>query len=287
MADFTMRAGDPEAARRIYAELAEKDPDNREYRLGQVRAALSAEQFLNALEILEDISGEDPQSEELHTLRGQALEGLGRNEEALAAYARAARIDPESADPFWCAARLHMEMGDSTAALQSLEAALEADPRHPATLSNLAELAYRRGDTQRGDELLDRALDGNQFDPRANFIRGWRLQQSGDLAAARDAYRRALRARPEYPGLHYNLATVLLGMRRPDEARAVLVEALELGKDSPEIRLNLGVALAQAGQIPDAVRHWRRGLEMAPAPAIAQQLRANLNQAQQILNRTP
>ncbi|MBD3335339.1 MAG: sulfatase-like hydrolase/transferase, partial [Candidatus Eisenbacteria bacterium] len=47
LADFTMRAGDPEAARRIYAELAEKDPDNREYRLGQVRAALSAEQFLN------------------------------------------------------------------------------------------------------------------------------------------------------------------------------------------------------------------------------------------------
>jgi tetratricopeptide (TPR) repeat protein len=126
----------------------------------------------------------------------------------------------------------------------------------------------------RGIELADRGwLDEavNEFkkaielDPRAAHAHdnlATVLAEKGQLAGALFEYVEALRADPNSPTAHHYLASFLAGQGH-DLAIALYRRALELEHEFPDAHLNLALALADRGNLHDALAE----LEIAHAQA--------------------
>jgi tetratricopeptide (TPR) repeat protein len=91
-------------------------------------------------------------------IEGEALRALGSWSEALAPLERAAEIDPQRIEAWlgigWCAKRL----GRLPDAIRALEAALNASPRQPILLYNLACYHSLAGDVTAAIDHLTRAI---------------------------------------------------------------------------------------------------------------------------------
>lgn len=103
---------------------------------------------LRALATLQALAASYPAGQapvELLVREGLTLRDLGRHQDAARTLAQATRQGNPSADLFCELARTHLMAGDASAARQALQAALERDPSHAASVAMQAELATRQG----------------------------------------------------------------------------------------------------------------------------------------------
>ena len=115
--------------------------------------------YRHALEALERAEHRELLGFQASYLAGEALRGLGRDEEALAMYEQSAELNPENVDLYVAMGTCYKRMGEIDVAIEVLEDALIVDPGSAVVLYNLAcnwSLARR---PSRSLKFLTRALD--------------------------------------------------------------------------------------------------------------------------------
>jgi Flp pilus assembly protein TadD len=150
--------------------------------------------------------------------RGVALQQRGQLAEAIGAWREAVSRDRHHADARYNLAVAFAASGDAAGAESSYVELLNEHPDHPQGLYNLANLKMRQGDAAAAEPLYRRLLAAA---PR--FADGWinlamACSARGDLGAAETCLRQALASEPENAGAHWNLANLLLTVRRWEEA---------------------------------------------------------------------
>jgi tetratricopeptide (TPR) repeat protein len=93
-------------------------------------------------------------------------------------------------------------------------------------------------------------------DPNALAQSALQLQQSGDFAAAADAYKTLLRLRPQDVATHVNLGVVLVHLGKFDEAIVQYEAASRLLPGDPRIALNLALAYEKSGRLSVAAAQF-------------------------------
>ncbi len=102
-------------------------------------AAIRAEDFYTAIEKADRSSLLMPHLAEPHILKGIALSGLGRNNEATDAFARAVRLEPNSSRAYYNLATHLYQTGDRENALRFAQRALQLQPDYESA-ANLVDL---------------------------------------------------------------------------------------------------------------------------------------------------
>lgn len=110
-----------------------------------VAAALRAGRFDSALKLIEPILRQDPDDPKLLSMRGVALSGLGRDNDALMAYRRALKVSPDYLPALEGAAQIEYAQGDAGAEVL-LERILKVHPDDATSHAMLGALAYKRKD---------------------------------------------------------------------------------------------------------------------------------------------
>jgi Flp pilus assembly protein TadD len=87
---------------------------------------------------------------------------------------------------------------------------------------------------------------------------------AGRLEESEAACRAVLRDQPENASALHLLALIALRTGRPRQAADALTQATALVPDSPELQLNLGVALKAAGDLEGATETYRRAVALRP-----------------------
>jgi Tfp pilus assembly protein PilF len=129
--------------------------------------------------------------------RGDALQALGRSEQALEAYRRAVPMAPSSALPHALVAQTLQRLKRNGEAEKAYREALRLEPDNIRVANNLAVLlATQKSTLDEALSLARRAVDkepgrGTYFDTL-----GLVLQARGDAAGARQAFERALSLEP-------------------------------------------------------------------------------------------
>lgn len=100
------------------------------------------------------------------------------------------------------------------------------------------------------------------------FARALGLEES-QAPAAIDAYRRALRQRPEWVEAWVNLGRLLAESDDPSGARECFESALALDPADATALYNLGVVAQDTGCVDEAIAHYGRALELDDALAEA------------------
>lgn len=166
---------------------------------------------------------------------GTALMMFGNSEKLLA------RIRPDGLPPAVRAevlamrATAHADQGDMKAAFRTVEEARAADRRSLAPLRTEIDLALRGRDTARAGRALDAAVALAPRDPQLLHLQGVMQQAAGNSAAALDFFAQALKADPRLLDALVARASLLIDLRRPQEAMPDLERAAGLSQREPRV----------------------------------------------------
>jgi predicted O-linked N-acetylglucosamine transferase (SPINDLY family) len=170
-----------------------------------------------------------------HTNLGNALQKLGRLEDAVASHLAALELDPAYAGAHFNLGAVLVQLGDIAQARQHLERALELDP-------GMADAAVILANVH---------------------------EDEGDLQGARRQLERALAILPQHAGAAANLGAVLIEIGDYGAAQTAFREALVLDPDSAPALCGLARIEVQCGRAPLAQAPFRAALGKAPHEAQA------------------
>lgn len=212
----------------------------------------------------------------------EAVDRLARGgdaAEALAAFDRAARLDPRRADILVARARLRRRLGNARAAEEDYTAALAiaADP------AALVERAVLRGESGRVAEALADCTLALQAAPDfldAHLERARLFRREGRDADAESDLAEVRRRAPKLPDLLYNQAVVALERQEHAEADRLIGFALDLDPQSPRTQVALGRLRLQQGRFGEAAGAFGRAIDIAPGDAALHYHRGNARLAE-------
>jgi len=162
-------------------------------------------------------------------LYGTAL--IGDGQEGGAAVINRILSHGDSAEAYLLRGTLELTAHDRDAARADLEKAVALNPRLPGAHARLGELLLMLGESERARAAFTQelALDPDEFTSNLNM--GVLAKQDQAYVEARRYLERALRTRPNDPGVRYQMANVDLATGNLEPAR----QSLEgLTKESPD-----------------------------------------------------
>jgi tetratricopeptide (TPR) repeat protein len=112
-------------------------------------------------------------------------------------------------------------------------------------------------------------LKYNPHDPLAHLNKATYHERAGDLDAAIDEYREAIRLDPAYSHAHYNLGILLNQRGASEEAANHLAEAARYVPKNAIMQNNIGVALYSSGQNDKAIDAFQKAIELDPAYSVS------------------
>ncbi|MAE67369.1 MAG: hypothetical protein CMJ18_24175 [Phycisphaeraceae bacterium] len=235
--------------------------------LGQVLYGRDLEQAIRCFTLALEMA---PENVDAQYNLGRSYQALNRLEDAEAAYRRAIEIKPDHARAHNNLGTVLILGGDAASGEEAVRRAMQIDPRYGAPHNNLGNLLREQGHLDKAMEHFRRALDLDGPSAEVYYNLGLSLAMSGRLQEAVEQYRRGLRLRPDSIRTLNNLGVTLMMLDQPTVAQSYFMQALQYG-ESPQVHTNLGDVLAIQGRREDAIRHYRRALELDPGFARARE----------------
>ena len=147
-----------------------------------------------------------------------ALDG-GNLDQAVQDLEASAQANP-SLDAYFSLGNAYARQGKAAQAIDAYEKALEINPNHAATLSNLGVAYYQQGQFAQAKSMFEKALSVKENDAATHYLLGAVLLQMGDLTVAEKSFARALELQPDLPEAHFGMAMLNVQLGNIDEAIA-------------------------------------------------------------------
>jgi tetratricopeptide (TPR) repeat protein len=182
---------------------------------------------------------------------------------------------PSIPERFQLALALHQQ-GRLIEAEQVYSEILQAEPAHFDALHLLGVLALQTLRTERGVELIGRAvaLNPNSFGAHNNLGNG--LRDLGRLDAALGSFDRSIALKPDFAEAHNNRGIVLQDLARLDDALKSFETAIALKPDHAEAHNNRGTVLRKLQRPAEAAASFDAAIASKPDYAAAYNNRGNL-----------
>lgn len=226
-----------------------------EVRLGDLQASLNA--YTKA-------SQYNPSEPRAWVGQGYAAMLLGKNDEAKQALRTALRGADDQPE-IKATAMTHLGViavneSDFQGAQKYLQDAVNLNPDDPYAQAQLGYAFLQSGQAAFAVQCLRNAMELNaqrySNDAQLNLWLGQALEQTGDLAAAIDAWRKSLNAGMQDPQLMYHLGRAYLQAQQPQQAMNLLSQGHSLAPDMHTISEQLGQAYLDLQRTEDALAVW-------------------------------
>jgi superkiller protein 3 len=207
---------------------------------------------------------------------GVRLANEGKYPEAVAAFERGVRLEPENAKLRHELGVVLIKLGSSLRAEAEFTAGIEAEPGGPDNWYDRSIARMQLGRLADAEKDLLQALALNPKHAIAEYNLGFLLesqalvvlgsvtQDTDKLQRAVAAYQRALALEPGFDGARARLGLVLSRLHRTDEARQVLVEVLAKSPDQPLALLERVRLECESGEFEAATPLLERLLKVQP-----------------------
>ncbi|MFP4644950.1 MAG: tetratricopeptide repeat protein, partial [Spirochaetales bacterium] len=190
---------------------------------------------------------------------GNAYLDLDEPETAAEYFARASDLNPDLPLANFNLARAWLEVDRIAESIELLEELAEEDPENTLVLRTLGVAYYRGGDTNAARENFEAALEQNERDVDALYNLGVIEAEEGRYERAVDYLERA-RDIDDGEDIARELGMVLFELDREQEAQEYLSGLSELDEDAPVLR-RLGAIAAGREAYDEAVDWYERAAD--------------------------
>lgn len=199
--------------------------------------------------------------EQLH--QALANQRVGKLSEAAETYKEILRVDAAHPDALHLLGLIESKQGNHADAIHLIEQAAAAAPASTVILGNLGVVLRRAGRTSAAIDAYRRALALDPENADIYFNLGKSLKAAGDFGEAETAFRKAISLAPEKPSAWLSLAS-LYADRETSAAVQIAEQAVHYCPDNVDVHMNVGALYRKAGRSEDALRAYRRAVELAP-----------------------
>jgi tetratricopeptide (TPR) repeat protein len=220
--------------------------------------------------IWQDTVTKCPDNPRARTNLGQAMQQMGRVQEAVEQYQEALRLDPKNADAHVDMATVFLAQGKPQEAAAECQEVLRTMPRYLGAYVNLGNALFQMGNVTNAIEEYTQALQINPDFIEARTDLGSALGQLGETEAAIDQWNKALQLDPNYIQARANLGTAFLRLGRVTEAAEQWQRVIESQPHYAEAHHNLGVCLERSGRVREARGEYEMALQLQPRLVAAQ-----------------
>ncbi len=266
--------------------------------VGSAQALLALERPQEALTRVQPLLATFKDNPEISLWLGHAQQALEKNDLAEAAFRRAIELSPNTFAGYVALSQLLFKTERPEEAARTLseatgkvedsaevrrmlgyselnrhhlpeaqhhfEAALRFEPRDSTALFGLATTQRKVGELAKAQASLDRLEKLDPGHPGLPLERGQLCEARGDYAAAVDAYRKALKERPNDTDLKLRLGAALVTAGNVDEADSILKEVLRDRPTSAEAEHYVGRVLFARNDTAQAVQRFERAVSFEP-----------------------
>jgi tetratricopeptide (TPR) repeat protein len=231
--------------------------------LDAITSALRARDFNTALNISRQSLKDSPNDPRLKTLEGMALEGLGRENEALAAYKAALKSSPDYLPALEAEAQIEYKERNTQAA-RTLNRIIDLRPADQVPHAMMAALSYEAGDCKAAVRHYGQARNVMDSQPAALDQYGRCLVMTGEVKEAVPVFERIAWLRSSDSQSQYNLAVVRMMTHDPQGALAALDGMKGADALQPMVLELRSAAYEALGDTPKAVEALQQSIREDP-----------------------
>jgi tetratricopeptide (TPR) repeat protein len=253
------RTGDHTGAERAFRRGLELAPNDAEILNALGWTLFQEGRTADAIAEYERAVAADPKHAKSHNNLALALVELGRLDEAASHFRTSLELSPRAeiwSDYGFTLARL----GKTQDALAAYAKALEMDPESPSAHLNLAVAAIQAGNFADAEAHYRRALPGRPTAATHNGL-GFVLARQGRNDEAFAEYRAAIEVDPSYTPAYNNLAEGLARQGKLAEAEAAYQQSLAV-KPSAAVYNALGTVQGRLGKNDEAAAQFAKAKEL-------------------------
>ena len=222
-----------------------------------------AEQFLRAATQLKPTAHVAEGQYRAWLSLGETIE-KSKPEEALAAYQRAAALQPKEAEPHLSAGELLEQENKFAAAEQEYKQALALDSRSTDAVMGLANIYMRGRRFPEAEEYLRKLLAAHEDSASVHIQLGRVLAAEGKADAAIAELQAGLKLAPDNDGAQRDLADMYIAAGKNDRAEAAYRALLVAHPNEAELHDGLGKALLWQKKSPEAQREFITSVTLKP-----------------------
>ena len=254
----------PERLDILIIKCLNKNPDKRYTDFTELKEKL--------VEIFIDLTGEcyaifgkkEPLAEEDWNNKGNALDALGKFQDAIKCYDKSLKINPRYDLAWGNKGNALKHLGKPQEAIECFDKALEINPRFAEMWSNKGNALSELGKHQEAIECFDKALEINP-----KFAEGWSnkglaLSELGKHQEAIECLDKTLEIIPRSVEAWINKGLALAELGKPQEAIECWDKALEINPRDDYAWNNKGVSLKKLGNYHEAIECWDKALKINP-----------------------
>ena len=233
-------------------------------KINSVIELYSSGQLQEALNTVETLIEDYPNSALIYNISGACYAGLGQQDVAVNRYKKSLSLDPDYAEAHNNLAVVLQELGQLDAAIKSYEQALTLKPDYAEAFNNLGMVLKELGQPDTAIKSYEKILTIRPDFAEAHYNLAVTFQALGQLDAAVKSYQQALTIKPDYAEAHYNLGLTLQELTQINKAVMNYEKAIAIKPDYAEAHNNLGIALKELGQLDAAVKSYEKALSINP-----------------------
>jgi tetratricopeptide (TPR) repeat protein len=153
----------------------------------------------------------------------------GKSKDVISTYANLEKFDSLNIDEYHKLGRAHLNLKDTTKALNLLKKVLDLDPKYDPGYDLIGYIAFlfqKQGKLKEAGEFFVKKAESDQSENRWKFYKdaGGLFNYGKDYDRALMAYNKALELKPDSAILHYYIATVYSNYPKEDSIRQALDE---------------------------------------------------------------
>lgn len=213
---------------------AKNETENLELHRVLAQSCLWARDFSCAQQEFRGILDKNPDSAQAHILFGEALDGLGRTEEAIAEFEAAAKISPREPNVHFGLGYLYWKTQQYDMGRQEFVRELSLDPSHAQALAYLGDIAWKNNDADAALSFFDRARKINDRIRVIYLDCGAIYMQQKNYRQAQAALIHAVDLDPTQTDAHYQLGRLYQAMGKTDDAQRELLKVRKLHKEAED-----------------------------------------------------
>ena len=185
-------------------------------------------------------------------------------EEALAAYQRAASLQPKEAEPHLYAGELFEQQNKFAEAEQEYKQALALDPRSSDATVGLVNIYVHGRRFPEAEDYLRRLVADNANSAPLHLQLGRVLAAEGKNDAAAAELQAGVRLAPKDEALQRELADLYVAAGKSDQAESAYRELLAAHPNDAELHRRLGEALLAEKKFPAAQKEFAAAVKLKP-----------------------
>ena len=156
-----------------------------------------------------------------------------------------------------------LEKSDSEEAVRLLEDSVQAKPENAEAAVDLATLYFRRQEMTKAKSLAAQVVKDDSRNARALHLLGNIEFAQGNFAAAAEDLHSAMDLQGDFDTA-YSLALAYLSVQKLAETKLLFDEILNDMGSTPQLHVLLGRAYRETGYLDDAIREFKKAIELDP-----------------------